>query len=221
LLLLEEIMMRAFKCAVFAALMIPTACQADRAVPLPVAKLDAPVAGKSAVAVFAGGCFWGMEAVFEAVKGVKSVTSGYAGGTARTATYDQVTTETTGHAEAISISYDPTVVSYATLMRVYFAVAHDPTQLNRQGPDTGPSYRSAIFPQSAAQRAAAAAYIAQLGATKAFPRKIVTRIETGVFYPAESYHQNFMARNPNHPYIQRWDVPKLAAFRAGFAGLAR
>ena len=213
--------MRTLKLAALAALMIPTACQADKAVPIPVAKVDAPVAGKSAVAVFAGGCFWGMEAVFEAVKGVKSVTSGYAGGTAATATYAQVTTETTGHAEAIRITYDPSVVSYATLMRVYFAVAHDPTQLNRQGPDRGPSYRSAIFPGSPAQRAAAQAYIAQLGAAKAFPRPIATRIETGVFYPAEDYHQNFMQKNPRHPYILQWDVPKLAAFRAGFPALAR
>jgi peptide-methionine (S)-S-oxide reductase len=212
---------RLIKFSAAAFLMIPTACQADRAVPLPAAKLDAAAAGNSAVAVFAGGCFWGMEAVFEAVKGVKSVTSGYAGGAARTATYDQVTSETTGHAEAIRISYDPTKVSYATLMRIYFSVAHDPTQLNRQGPDRGPSYRSAIFPQTPAQRTASAAYIAQLGAARAYPAKIVTRIETGAFYPAEEYHQNFMARNPRHPYIQQWDVPKLAAFRAGFPGLAR
>jgi peptide-methionine (S)-S-oxide reductase len=213
--------MRALKLAALAALMVPSACQADKALPIPAAKVDAPVPGKSAVAVFAGGCFWGMEAVFEAVKGVKSVTSGYAGGAARTATYDQVTTETTGHAESIRIAYDPSVVSYATLMRVYFAVAHDPTQLNRQGPDRGPSYRSAIFPQSPGQKAAAQAYITQLGAAKTFPRPIVTRIETGTFYPAEDYHQNFMRNNPRYPYILQWDVPKLAAFRAGFPALAR
>jgi peptide-methionine (S)-S-oxide reductase len=212
---------RLIKLAALAALMVPSACQADKAVPLPAAKLDAPAPGKSGIAVFAGGCFWGMEAVFEAVKGVKSVTSGYAGGTAQTATYDQVSSENTGHAEAVRIAYDPTVVSYATLMRIYFAVAHDPTQLNRQGPDRGPSYRSAIFPQTPAQRASASAYIAQLGAAKAFPRPVVTRIETCAFYPAEEHHQNFMTRNPRHPYIQQWDVPKLAAFRAGFPSLAR
>jgi len=152
---------------------------------------------------------------------VRSVTSGYAGGTKETATYAQVTTERTGHAEAIRIVYDPAQVSYGTLLRVYFSVAHDPTQLNRQGPDIGPSYRSAIFPQSAAQRSTAAAYIAQLGRAKSFPRPIVTRVETGAFYPAEAYHQDFMKRNPNHPYIVRWDRPKLAAFRAGFPSLVK
>ncbi|MFD0945345.1 peptide-methionine (S)-S-oxide reductase MsrA [Sphingomonas canadensis] len=173
------------------------------------------------VAVLAGGCFWGMEAVFEGVKGVRSVTSGYAGGTRETATYDQVSTERTRHAEAIRIVYDPAVVSYGTLLRIFFAVAHDPTQLNYQGPDKGPSYRSAIFPRDPAQRAVAAAYIAQLGAARAYPRPIVTRIEQGPFYPAEGYHQDFARRHPSHPYIVRWDHPKIAAFRAAFPALAR
>ncbi len=213
--------MKLFPAILALTLISPVACQAERAVPIPAAKLDAPVAGKTAVAVFAGGCFWGMEGVFEHVRGVKAVTSGYAGGTASTATYDQVSTETTQHAEAIRIAYDPSQISYATLMRIYFSVAHDPTQLNRQGPDSGTSYRSAIFVQSPAQRAAASAYIAQLGAAKVYPRKIVTRVEAGNFYPAETWHQDFMARNPNHGYIQRFDVPKLAAFKAGFPTLAR
>ncbi len=195
--------------------------EAERAVPIPAAKIDVPVTGGPQTAVFAGGCFWGMEAVFEHVKGVKSVTAGYAGGKPNTATYDQVSTEATGHAESVRVVYDPAQVSYATLLRVYFSIAHDPTQLNRQGPDSGPSYRSAIFPQNAQQAAVARAYIAQLGAAKSFSGPIVTRIEQGGFYPAEAYHQNFYDRNPNHPYIVHWDKPKVAAFRAGFPTLYR
>jgi peptide-methionine (S)-S-oxide reductase len=195
--------------------------QAERAVPIPVAAHDVARTATPQVAVLAGGCFWGMEAVFEHVKGVKAVTAGYAGGTRDTASYDQVSSETTGHAEAIRIVYDPAQVSYATLLRVYFSIAHNPTELNRQGPDSGTSYRSAIFPQSPAQRAVAAAYIAQLGQAHAFPAPIVTKLETGSFFPAEAYHQNFYDRNPNHPYIVHWDKPKVAAFRAGFPTLAR
>jgi peptide-methionine (S)-S-oxide reductase len=195
------------------------AAQAERAVPLPVAKTDVTATGRQ-TAVFAGGCFWGMEAVFEHVKGVTNVTAGYAGGTRDTATYDQVSSETTKHAEAVRIVYDPAKVSYATLLRVYFSIAHDPTQLNRQGPDSGYSYRSAIFPQSAAQRGVAAAYIAQLGQAHVFAKPIVTKIESGAFFPAEDYHQNFYDRNPNHPYIVTFDKPKVAAFRAGFQQLA-
>ena len=194
---------------------------AEQAIIIPAAKLDVPRTGGLQTAVFAGGCFWGMEAVFEHVKGVKSVVSGYAGGTSATATYDQVTTETTGHAEAIKITYDPAMVSYATLLRVYFSVAHDPTQLNRQGPDSGPSYRSAIFPQNAQQRAVATAYINQLDQARIYPAKIVTRIEQGQFFAAEGYHQDFFARNPYHPYIVHWDKPKLAAFKAAFKPIAR
>lgn len=194
---------------------------AERAVPIPAARADVTGVKGPQVAVFAGGCFWGMEAVFEHVKGVRGVTAGYAGGTRATATYDQVSTETTNHAEAIRIVYDPAQVSYATLLRVYFSVAHDPTQLNRQDPDSGPSYRSAIFPQNAVQRSVAAAYIAQLGKAHAFPAPIVTKLETGQFFPAEAYHQDFFDRNPMHPYIVRFDKPKVAAFKAGFPTLAR
>jgi peptide-methionine (S)-S-oxide reductase len=193
---------------------------AERAVPIPAVKQDVAAAAQPHVAIFAGGCFWGMEAVFERVKGVTSVTSGYAGGSAETATYDQVSTESTGHAEAVRIVYDPRVVSYGTLLRVYFSVATDPTSLNRQGPDSGPSYRSAIFPQNAAQREVATAYIAQLTAARAFSRPIVTRIETGGFFPAEAYHQDFYNRNPTYPYIVAYDKPKVAAFRAAFPQLA-
>jgi len=197
------------------------AANAERAVPIPVAIRDVPKTPGTQTAIFAGGCFWGVEAVFERVKGVRAVTAGYAGGTAQTATYDQVSTERTGHAEAVKIVFDPARVSYATLLRVYFSIAHDPTQLNRQGPDSGPSYRSAIFPQSPAQRAVAAAYIAQLGQARVFPRPIVTKLESGTFFPAEAYHQDFYDRNPSHPYIVQWDKPKVAAFKAGFPALAR
>ena len=195
--------------------------QAEHAVTIPAAKVDvAPTPGLQ-TAVFAGGCFWGMEAVFEHVRGVRDVVSGFAGGSRATATYDQVSTEGTGHAEAVRITYDPRQISYATLLRVYFSVAHDPTQLNRQTPDSGPSYRSAIFPQSPVQARVARAYVAQLGAAHAYPRPIVTRIETGGFFPAEAYHQDFARRNPTYPYIVMWDRPKLAAFRTAFPSLAR
>jgi peptide-methionine (S)-S-oxide reductase len=205
-----------------AALLLPAiaAPAAERAVPIPPPTQDVTGGKNEQVAVLAGGCFWGMEAVFQSVKGVHSVTSGFAGGTKASANYGQVSTERTGHAEAIRIVYDPKKVSYGTLLRVYFSVAHDPTQLNRQGPDSGPSYRSAIFPQDDAQRKVATAYIAQLGRTKAWAKPIVTRIETGAFYPAEAYHQDFFWRNPTHPYIVRWDKPKVAAFRNAFPQLA-
>ena len=194
--------------------------QAERAVVIPAVAADVPATPGRQTAIFAGGCFWGLEAVFEHVKGVTSVTNGYAGGTRATASYEQVSTETTGHAEAVKIIYDPRRVSYGTLLRVYFSIAHDPTQLNRQGPDSGPSYRSAIFPQTPAQAQVARAYIAQLGQTRAYAKPIVTKIETGGFYPAEAYHQNFFDRNPTHPYIVAWDKPKLAAFRKAFPTIA-
>jgi peptide-methionine (S)-S-oxide reductase len=201
--------------------LVPTGAVAERVVPIPAAKADVPRTGGAQVAVFAGGCFWGLEAVFENVRGVRAVTSGYAGGTRQTATYDQVSSERTGHAEAVRIVFDPAQVSYATLLRVFFSVAHDPTQLNRQTPDVGPSYRSAIFPQTPQQRGVVQAYLAQLGGARVFPRPIVTRIENGAFFPAEAYHQDFARRNPAHPYIVRWDAPKVAAFRAGFKPIAR
>ena len=207
--------------ALAAALLTSSFAHAERAVPIPAPARDVLPAAKPNVAILAGGCFWGMEAVFERVKGVTGVTAGYAGGNSATATYDQVSSETTGHAEAIRVSYDPRVVSYGTLLRIYFSVAHDPTTLNRQGPDSGTSYRSAIFPQNAAQRAVAAAYIAQLSQAKAYPRPIVTKLETGGFYPAEAYHQHFFDKNPNHPYIVAWDKPKVAAFKAAFPALAK
>lgn len=194
---------------------------AERAVPLPAPAHDVASTPGPQVAVFAGGCFWGMEAVFEHVRGVRAITAGYAGGTRDTASYEQVSTETTGHAEAVRVVYDPRQVSYGQLLRVYFSIAHDPTELNRQGPDNGVSYRSAIFPQTPEQRVVAAAYIAQLRQAHAFPRPIVTRLETGQFFPAEAYHQRFYDLHPTHPYIVTIDQPKVAAFRAGFPALAR
>ncbi|KHK93318.1 peptide-methionine (S)-S-oxide reductase MsrA [Novosphingobium malaysiense] len=173
------------------------------------------------VAVLAGGCFWGMEGLFEHVRGVKSVVSGYAGGTKANASYSKVSTEKTRHAEAVRIVYDPDKVSYGTLLKIYFSVAHDPTQVNRQYPDTGPSYRSAIFPQTAEQRRIAAAYIAKLDKAKAYSKPIATKLESGKFYPAESYHQDFMRKNPNNGYIVRYDKPKIAAFKKAWPSLYR
>jgi peptide-methionine (S)-S-oxide reductase len=192
---------------------------AEQTVLAPAPAVDAPATGKTATAIFAGGCFWGMEAVFSHVKGVTSVVSGYAGGTRQTANYDTVSTETTRHAEAIKITYDPARVSYGTLLRVMFSVAMNPTELNRQGPDSGISYRSAIFPQSPDQARVARAYIGQLSASKVWGAPIVTKLETGGFFPAESYHQNFAALNPNHGYIRTWDAPKLVALQKTFPAL--
>ncbi|WP_067735655.1 peptide-methionine (S)-S-oxide reductase MsrA [Novosphingobium naphthalenivorans] len=173
----------------------------------------------SQVAVLAGGCFWGMEGVFEHVRGVQSVLSGYAGGTRADANYRKVSSERTGHAEAVRIVYDPAKVSYGALLKIYFSVAHDPTQVNRQYPDTGPSYRSAIFPQTAEQRRIAAAYIAGLDKADVFGKPVATKLETGQFYPAESYHQDFMRKNPDNSYTSRYDKPKIAKLKAAYPAL--
>lgn len=193
--------------------------RSEAAVSIPAPRLDVPARAGLQTAVLAGGCFWGMEGVFEHVKGVTAVTSGYAGGNANEATYETVSTERTRHAEAVRVVYDPRVVSYGTLLRVYFSVAHNPTELNRQGPDTGTSYRSALFPIGAEQAKVAKAYIAQLAATRVYSAPIVTRIESGRFYPAEAYHQDFLNRNPNHPYIRANDLPKVASLKATFPAL--
>ncbi len=198
-----------------------SAAEAQHAVPLPLPAHDVSATATPQTAVFAGGCFWTQQAVFENVKGVLSTTAGYDGGTAGTATYDQVSSETTRHAESLRITFDPRRVTYGQLLRVFFSIAHDPTELNRQGPDTGASYRSAIFPQSPVQAAVARAYIAQLDATHAFAKPIVTHLETGTFYPAEAYHQHFYDRNPDYPYVVMWDKPKVAVFKAAFPALAR
>jgi len=202
------------------ALLLSGCSAASAAEIAPPPRFDPPVSGQQ-TAVLAGGCFWGMEAVFERLKGVKSVVSGYAGGARKDATYARVSSERTGHAEAVRVTYDPKVISYGTLLRVYFSVAHDPTQLNRQGPDVGPSYRSAIFPQDAGQAHVAKAYVAQLATAKVYKRPIVTRIESGPFFPAEAYHQDFMAKNPYHPYILAHDVPKVRALAKMMPKLVR
>ncbi len=184
--------------------------------PLPEPAADIPLAktAGSETAVFAGGCFWGVEAVFENVKGVSKAVSGYAGGTLASPSYEQVSSGSTGHAESVSVTYDPSKVSYGQLLKVFFAVAHNPTELNRQGPDTGTQYRSAIFYANPEQQRVAKAYIAQLQAAKAFPRPIVTEVSPlKAFYAAEDYHQNYLVRNPYQPYIVINDLPKLAALK--------
>ena len=173
-------------------------------------------APRTETAVLAGGCFWGMESVFEHVKGVTDVVSGYAGGSSKDADYDQVSSEGTGHAEAVKITYDPSKVSYAQLLQIYFTVAHDPTEVNRQGPDVGPSYRSAIFPQSDQQAAFAKAFIARLSAAHIYKAPIATKIEGGSFFPAESYHQDFARKHPLYPYILVNDKPKVEALQRKF-----
>ena len=190
--------------------------------PIPAAKVDAPLAaapGKQ-TAVFAGGCFWGTQSVFERVKGVVKTTAGYSGGAAKTATYDQVTTETTGHAESVEVVYDPSKITYGQLLRIFFSVVHDPTQLNRQGPDVGTSYRSAIFYTDDEQKRIATAYIAQLDAAKVFPKPIVTEVTPlKGFYRAEDYHQDYALHHEDNPYIQVCDLPKIKALKQQFPEL--
>jgi peptide-methionine (S)-S-oxide reductase len=190
--------------------------------PIPPSLVDVPLAkqpGKD-TAVFAGGCFWGVQSVFQRVKGVLQTTAGYSGGSAKTATYDQVVTETTGHAESVEVVYDPSRITYGQLLRIYFSVVHDPTQLNRQGPDVGTSYRSAIFYTNEEQHRLANAYITQLGQQKVFPARIVTEVTPlKAFYRAEDYHQDYAYYNPNNPYIQVCDRPKIAALQQQFPEL--
>lgn len=177
--------------------------------------------GKTQTAVFAGGCFWGIEAVFEKVKGVTRVESGYSGGKRATANYDDVSAGASGHAESVRIQYNPAIVSYNDLLHIFFSVSHDPTQLNRQGPDVGSQYRSAVFPVNAAQQRAAKAYISQLSKSDYWTKPIATRIEPFSFFPAESYHQDFMAKNPRHRYIVMWDKPKIANLKRLFPNITR
>jgi peptide-methionine (S)-S-oxide reductase len=190
--------------------------------PIPPPSTDAPLAttpGKE-TAVFAGGCFWGVQSVFQRVKGVLATTAGYSGGSAKTATYDQVTTETTGHAESVEVIFDPSRITFGQLLRIYFSVAHDPTQLNRQGPDVGTSYRSAIFYATEEQMRLAKAYIAQLDRQKVFPQPIVTEVTPlKAFYRAEAYHQDYAYHNPNDRYIEVCDRPKIEALKQQFPEL--
>jgi len=188
---------------------------------------DAPVAERAAregaglkTAYFAGGCFWGVEAVFSHVKGVKSAVSGYHGGNAETATYTRVSTGATQHAETVKVVYDPSVVRYDQLLQVFFSVIADPTLSNRQGPDVGPQYRTAVIPVNAEQRAVASAYLGQMASSGVWSRPIVTEIESPKrFFVAEDYHQDFARKNPGHPYIRRWDAPKVSALREKFPSL--
>jgi len=190
----------------------------DEAVAIAPPAMDLPAdANNLQTAVFAGGCFWGVQGVFQHVQGVKNAVSGYDGGAASTAQYESVSGGDTGHAESVAVTYDPSKVSYGKLLQIYFSVAHNPTELNRQGPDSGTQYRSAIFAQNAEQQKVAQAYIAQLDAAKAFDKPIVTKIEMGkAFYPAESYHQDFLTENPSYPYIVINDLPKVAQLKKLF-----
>jgi peptide-methionine (S)-S-oxide reductase len=194
---------------------------ADRMVPPPILD-EQPGTRTTAVAILAGGCFWGVQGVYQHVKGVTSAVSGYAGDDERVADYDKVSSGRTRHAESVRIVFDPRTISYGRLLQIFFAVAHDPTELNRQGPDEGPQYRSAVFPTSAEQARVATAYIEQLNDAKIFGAPIVTTIEQGrEFYRAEAYHQDFLERHPSHPYIVINDLPKIAALKRSFADVYR
>ena len=194
------------------------ATAAEPAVVIPAPALDdARAAGPLQTAVLAGGCFWGVQGVYEHVRGVKQVLSGYSGGSKATAEYEVVSRGRTGHAESVQIRFDPKEISYGEILRIYFSVVHDPTQLDQQGPDSGPQYRSNIFYASSAQRKIAQAYIIQLDQAKVFERPIVTRVDPlKAFYPAEEYHQDFLQHNPNHPYIVINDLPKIDNLRKIF-----
>lgn len=190
--------------------------------PNPISDMPLAKASGQQTAVFAGGCFWGVEAVFRHVKGVISATSGYAGGSSSTASYKQVTSGTTGHAESVQVVYDPQKISYGQLLKIFFAVAHNPTELNRQGPDHGTQYRSAIFTTSDSQRKIALAYINQLQAARSYADPIVTQVQPlPAFYPAEDYHQNYVALHPTQPYIVINDLPKILHLREQFPKLYR
>ena len=198
------------------AALVSTNQPAEAASNVPPAKLVEPSQATREIAVLAGGCFWGVEGVYEHVNGVTNVISGFAGRGARAASYASVSSGGTGYAESVRIEYDPRKVSYADLLRILFSVVADPTQVNRQGPDVGPQYRTAIFPQSPAQARVARAYISQLNEANVFPKPIATRIESGRFVEAEAYHQDFMRKNPKHPYVVAHDWPKLAELKRRF-----
>jgi peptide-methionine (S)-S-oxide reductase len=198
------------------ALPVFTSAYAAEGIRIPAPTLKITETGKTQVAVFSGGCFWGIEGVFDHVKGVIRAESGYAGGTKADADYETVSNGTTRHAESVRVTYDPSVVSYTDLLQIFFSVGLDPTQLNRQGPDSGTHYRSALWPVTAEQVKAARAYLAQLSVKSPWGKKPVTKLESGTFYPAEAYHQDFMKKNPNHPYIRSWDAPKVANLKRLF-----
>ena len=200
----------------------PSVAEGARAIPAPVLAEPATQQMTSEVAIVAGGCFWGVQGVFQHVEGVTSAISGYAGGTRDAAQYERVSTGTTGHAEAVRITFDPHRISFGRILQIYFSVAHDPTEINRQGPDVGTQYRSAIFPANQGQARAAEAYIAQLNQARVFPAGIATRIELSrEFYPAEAYHQDYLTRNPTNRYIAVNDLPKIEALKRLFPELYR
>jgi peptide-methionine (S)-S-oxide reductase len=200
----------------------PSAAESARSIPPPVIDEPANPQATSEVAVLAGGCFWGVQGVFQHVEGVTSAVSGYAGGAANTAHYEMVGTNRTGHAESVRITFDPRLISYGHILQIYFSVAHDPTELNRQGPDVGTQYRSTIFSTNSEQTQVAEAYIAQLNQAHVFNAPIVTKIELSrVFYPAEDYHQDFLTRNPTYPYIVVNDLPKIEVLKSLFPDLYR
>ena len=193
---------------------------AEDAVVIPPPAMDEKAASGSEKAIFAGGCFWGVQGVFQHVKGVTKAVSGYTGGAKDDAVYETVGSGRTGHAESVEITYDPSKVTYGQLLQVYFSVAHNPTQLNYQGPDSGTQYRSTIFAENSEQQKIAQSYIAQLDKAKVFPKPIVTTLETGkTFYPAEEYHQDFLTLNPTYPYIVYNDLPKVANLKSLFPAL--
>ena len=200
---------------------LPLAAESARSIPPPALDEPAdPQATSEGVAILAGGCFWGVQGVFQHVDGVTAAVSGYAGGTAKTAHYEMVGTNKTGHAEAVRVMFDPRRISYGRILQIYFSVAHDPTELDRQGPDVGTQYRSAIFPTSPEQAHIAEAYIAQLNQSHVFDAPVVTEIEPGrEFFPAEDYHQDFLTRNPRHPYIVINDLPKIENLKRLFPDL--
>jgi len=192
------------------------------AIPAPAVDVQRAAEPGRQTVVVAGGCFWGVEAVFRHVKGVVEATSGYAGGSAETADYEMVSSGNTGHAESVRVTFDPAQVTLGQLLQVFFSVAHDPTEVNRQGPDTGPQYRSAIFVADAAQKRVVDAYVAQLDGAKVFPRRIATQVASlDAFYPAEAYHQNYAALHPHNPYIVMNDAPKVTHLREMFPALYR
>ncbi|MDP3857051.1 MAG: peptide-methionine (S)-S-oxide reductase MsrA [Stagnimonas sp.] len=210
----DKILAVAVVAAVAVGAYMASSAAAEKAVQLPAPAFDLPAGDGPRTAVFAGGCFWGVQAVFQHTKGVLGAVSGYAGDTKETANYEAVTSGTTGHAESVQVTYDPKQVSYGKLLQIYFSVAHDPTQLDRQGPDAGPQYRSALFHADEGQKQVAQRYIAQLEAARAFPKQIVTQLAPlAAFYPAEGYHQDYATRNPHSAYIIAFDRPKIDNLR--------
>lgn len=227
---MRNMLERATRPAAIVALVVLTAAaikslpaSAQEGVVIPAPAIDLPVGdATSAVAVLAAGCFWGVQGVFQHVKGVTNAVSGYAGGDKATAHYDVIGTGTTGHAESVQVTYDPRQITYGRLLQVFFSVAHDPTQLNRQGPDYGTQYRSAIFPLNVEQAEVAKAYIAQLDQAKTFKKRIATKIESGrAFYSAEAYHQDFLTLHPSYPYIVINDLPKIEDLKRVFPEIYR